>query len=115
MKNNRKRVDTQPKLQGKHFKNIGYQKIVIVLASILLLLSALVGGYIIYMIVTYHRIADNTVLEVSQTAASKNNIIQCGEEYTALTYNIGFGAYSDDYSFLWMAGNIPEPLAKRQQ
>lgn len=112
MKNNRKRVDTQPKLQGKHFKNIGYQKIVIVLASILLLLSALVGGYIIYMIVTYHRIADNTVLEVSQTAASKNNIIQCGEEYTALTYNIGFGAYSDDYSFFMDGGKYSRAFSK---
>ena len=64
------------------------------------------------MIVTYHRIADNTVLEVSQTAASKNNIIQCGEEYTALTYNIGFGAYSDDYSFFMDGGKYSRAFSK---
>lgn len=112
MKNNRKKTGTQSKRQGIPIRNTWNRKIVIVLALILLVIGVPVGGYILYMVITYHRIADNITLDVSQTAASKENIIQCGEEYTALTYNIGFGAYSDDYSFFMDGGKYSRAFSK---
>ena len=51
---------------------------------------------------TYHRIADNLPLTVEQPAKKGADVdaLAIGTEYTALTYNIGFGAYTPDFSFL---------------
>lgn len=65
----------------------------------LLLLLALVivlGAYVIYVLSSDYRIEDNTTLSVMN---NKKEVLQVNTPYTALTYNIGFGAYSPDYSF----------------
>jgi endonuclease/exonuclease/phosphatase family metal-dependent hydrolase len=61
-----------------------------------------VGGYVAYVVLTYDRIPDNEQLEVN----ASGNIPQlaAGNSYTALTYNIGFGAYDHDFSFFMDKG-----------
>ena len=62
-------------------------------------------GYIIYLYASYHRIEDNKKLKVEsrieQSKASEK--LSTGKEYSALTYNIGFGAYTPVSVSLWMA------------
>lgn len=98
----------------KIFKGLG-----ILFGVILLALLA----YIIYLYASYHRIEDNLVLEVEPApdsaedlsgltsgkhpdtvTAQYNTVLTTGQEYSALTYNIGFGAYTPDFSFFMDGG-----------
>lgn len=98
----------------KIFKVLG-----IVLGVILLVLIA----YIFYLYANYHRIEDNLVLEVESApdagedlegltsgarpdsaSARYNTALTTGETYSALTYNLGFGAYTPDFSFFMDGG-----------
>ena len=60
-----------------------------------------VGGYCGYILLSYDRIG-NTSLEVSKNAEEKE--IKLNTSYSATTYNIGFGAYSQDYTFFLDTG-----------
>ena len=59
------------------------------------------GGYIAYMQGTYYRIADHEKLTVSNDQAPTMRV---GKEYVATSYNIGFGAYTPDYTFFMDTG-----------
>lgn len=68
-------------------------------------LIAIVLAYFIYLFVSYHRIEDNLSLEVKQLnneAASFE--VKTDEQYRISSANLGFGAYSDDYSFFMDGG-----------
>ena len=64
-----------------------------------ILLSAI--GYIVYVFADYHRIEDNLSLEVKEGADGTAPI---GEELTIITYNIGFAAYTPEFSFFMDGG-----------
>ena len=66
----------------------------------LLLLTAI--GYVLYVVLSYERIPDNQPLTVSGQAA--NDSAKTNTEYTAMTYNIGFGAYTPDFTFFMDGG-----------
>ncbi len=59
------------------------------------------GGYIAYLEVTYYRIADDTPIMVDNNPATT---LQTSTSYAAATYNIGFGAYTPDYTFFMDEG-----------
>jgi endonuclease/exonuclease/phosphatase family metal-dependent hydrolase len=79
---------------------------------IIVLSVIIVGGYIIYLTVNYERIPDNQPLQVkeislglaSDLASSGPPTLTQGETYTMATFNIGFGAYDQDYSFFMDKG-----------
>jgi len=89
--------------KSKKFK---WWKIPLVLLLVVLLV---VGGYLGYVIGTYNRIEDNLELEVqgnaSLTAAPD-------EEYTIVSYNIGFGAYTADFTFFMDEGKESRARSK---
>jgi endonuclease/exonuclease/phosphatase family metal-dependent hydrolase len=58
-------------------------------------------GYGVYVLTDYHRIADRQVLEIDRNPEAT---LKIGETYRLATWNIGFGAYSDDYSFFMDGG-----------
>ncbi len=63
--------------------------------------------YIGYLFASYHRIEDNLELEVEVEKPAEGNVdetLKTGTEYSALTYNIGFGAYTPDFSFFMDGG-----------
>ena len=62
--------------------------------------------YIIYLYASYHRIEDNLSLEV-ESHAQANAYLTTEKEYSALTYNIGFGAYTPDFSFFMDGADLP--------
>lgn len=68
----------------------------------------LVGGYVGYMQLEYDRIPDGQPLEITGQA---NELLHAGKEYTALTYNIGFGAYGPEYSFFMDSGVMADGTA----
>ena len=72
-------------------------------------------GYIIYLYASYHRIEDNKKLKVEsrieQSRASEK--LSTGKEYSALTYNIGFGAYTPDFSFFMDGGKSSWAKSKK--
>ncbi len=59
------------------------------------------GGYVLYIVLSYNRIGDKD-LTVEHRATI--NEAQIGETYKAISYNIGFGAYSQDYTFFMDEG-----------
>ena len=70
-----------------------------ILVALLLVVSALVLTvliYLAYVIFSYSRIPDRTELEVENQS---QRILEKNTEYSAVTYNVGFGAYSDEFSF----------------
>ena len=74
------------------------------LAAVLLVVLAGVG-YVLYVVFEYDRIEDNTVLAV-EGAESLPATLQKNKDYVAVTYNIGFGAYSPDFSFFMDSGEM---------
>ena len=78
----------------------------IVLRIILIIVIALVvvvGGYIAYLMLTYNRIADGEPVPVENNLPA-TEVLAKGRQYTAVTYNIGFGAYTPDYTFFMDEG-----------
>lgn len=71
----------------------------------LLLISALLVAllYVAYVIVTYHRIEDMHPLTVEGEAGY--DTVSLGVEYTIVTQNLGFGAYTRDFTFFMDGGN----------
>ena len=93
------------------------RKILKIIGSVLAVILLALAGYIIYLYASYHRIEDNLQLQVETTRGTANeatnetnnetteaNILTTGKKYSALTYNIGFGAYTPDFSFFMDGG-----------
>lgn len=74
----------------------------IAIVAIIVLVPIL--AYVGYMQINYYRIADNTKLSIN---APQTDELKLGKEYTAISYNIGFGAYSPEYSFFMDKGSWP--------
>ena len=81
------------------------KKIGKLLLVIVLLFVAAVAGYVIYMQVQYYRIADFTEIE---TQNPRQEQVKTETAYRIMTYNIGFGAYSSDYSFFMDTGEMKD-------
>lgn len=77
-------------------KIAGISVLIAVSLVILILLS-----YVAYLAVGYYRIADNLSVNVENNKTAEVSI---GEEYTISTYNIGFGAYTQDFDFFMDSG-----------
>ena len=73
----------------------------IVLACIIALFVLLVGGYVSYVALQYSRIDDFTELEITNPC---ENTVQTDKTYSVMSYNLGFGAYSPEYSFFMDTG-----------
>ena len=72
-----------------------------ILLCIVLALVVLVGAYVAYVFIDYHRIGDMALVPEGDTARTA---LTAGETYTVVSYNIGFGAYEDDYGFFMDGG-----------
>lgn len=80
--------------------------------ALLLVLVLAVGGYLAYVLTAYYRIEDNLELPVELTGVEPGAPsvsvpafeAPTGEELTVTSWNIGFGAYTDQYSFFMDGG-----------
>ncbi len=84
-------------VKKNNFLRIFLKTIALILAIIILV----VGGYIVYVCVQYYRIEDNKVITINN---NQSNLVSLNQEISISTYNIGFGAYSQDFSFFMDSG-----------
>ncbi len=68
-----------------------------VLLCLVLAIVVAVGVYVGYLMATYSRIPDAEPVEIQGNAAG--GALRTNTAYTASTYNIGFGAYTPEFSF----------------
>ena len=69
---------------------------------ILLSLVLIVVSYLGYVIFSYKRIADNQTLTPSKNGS--NTALSLNTSYTAVIQNLGFGAYTQDFTFFMDGG-----------
>ena len=75
----------------------------VVLACIIALFALIVGIYVAYVALQYYRIDDNQTLEIENARTEK---VRTEQTYSLLSYNLGFGAYSPEYSFFMDTGEM---------
>ena len=80
-----------------------------VLLALFIIVLLAVGGYVAYVFLTYSRIEDNVELTVE---GNSREPAQTGKEYTAVSYNIGFGAYTADFTFFMDGGKESRARSK---
>lgn len=92
--------------EGPAKSNKFYISIILKLVlGILLLCLVCIAGYVIYMQANYYRIEDHAPLEAEN---NQEKALKLEEMYTAVTYNIGFGAYGPEYSFFMDTGEMQD-------
>ncbi len=81
--------------------------------ALLLILVLIAGGYAAYVFIDYYRIEDHLELVPEETTLQDGSCITCkidmpqvhtGRELSVTSWNIGFGAYTDQYSFFMDGG-----------
>ena len=77
------------------------KKILISILAVLIVVVLFVVGYVGYVLLSYNRIGD---MDLDITTAASNNEVKIGDVYSVSTYNIGFGAYSQDFTFFLDTG-----------
>lgn len=80
-----------------------------IILTVVLVLVLIVGAYVAYVFIDYYRLDDNIALTVTQNS---ENTAETDTEYRIITYNIGFGAYSADYSFFMDGGEYSRAYSK---
>ncbi len=74
-----------------------------IILTIVLFLIFVVGGYVLYLCLDYYRIPDHQVIEIENNTQAT---LSLGNEYSISSFNIGFGAYSQDFSFFMDSGEL---------
>ncbi|WP_460022412.1 endonuclease/exonuclease/phosphatase family protein [Lactovum odontotermitis] len=80
------------------------RKFMKILAIFIALVLVLVGAYVAYVYLQYHRIPDNQALTVKKSTANDASKPAAGKTYSIATYNIGYGSYPPDYTFFMDGG-----------
>lgn len=106
-KDGKPKSEKQKEKKPKNKKHLIWKIPLCVLGAVLLV--ALV--YVAYVFLSYSRIPDKQKITVEGKASS--SVAQVGREYTAVTYNIGFCAYTPDFTFFMDGGK--ESRAKSEE
>lgn len=78
------------------------KKILMIAGAVLLAIILVALSYLAYVFFSYSRIEDNQSL--TPVSSGKDESVLCGETYTIVTQNIGFGAYTPDFTFFMDGG-----------
>lgn len=78
-----------------------WKRILKIAGAVVLLAVVVVLGYVAYVALDYSRLPDGEVLAIE---GGGEGILPRDKTLTAMTYNIGYGAYSPDYSFFMDGG-----------
>ena len=79
-----------------------WKKILLVAACVLGVLLLVVCSYLAYVVFSYERIPDMQELPIDHAGAK--DTAQAGTEYVIVTQNLGFGAYTQDFTFFMDGG-----------
>lgn len=75
-----------------------------VLLCVLAALVLLVVGYLVYVLVSYHRIGDTMLAAENNSKPEEYCQVQKDTPYSIMSYNVGFGAYEEDFGFFMDGG-----------
>ena len=89
------------------------KKVLKLLGILLLVLLLIVGAYAGYVFGTYARIEDDLDLTVTHGSAGVK-LAEPGTPYKVLSWNIGFGAYEDDFGFFMDGGTESRAWSKER-
>ena len=81
----------------------------ITLLSVVALVLLTVIGYVIYVFADYSRIEDNVSIDVEDGA---DGLTPVGTELKIVTYNIGFAAYTPEFSFFMDGGEYSRAFSE---
>ena len=73
--------------------------------ALLMIVIIVLGCYLEYVVCQYYRIEDKQVLVIEDRTSLS---LDMSKTYTISTYNIGFGAYEQDYSFFMDEGYMKD-------
>ena len=76
---------------------------------IFLIVLLLAVAYVAYVFISYHRIDDNLAIE---PVNNRSDDLKSDSELTLVSWNIGFGAYNEDYSFFMDGGEHARAYSK---
>lgn len=79
------------------------KKLLKILLALVLIVVLAAAGYVAYLFIDYERIPDMQEIHADATRDIKPPMA-AGEEYSIVTWNVGFGAYGDDFSFFMDGG-----------
>ena len=81
-------------------------------SALIVLLTVIVAvcGYATYFVSAFNRIEDNQTLQA--TMSDNQSMLNTTTYYTMLSWNIGFGAYSADYSFFMDGGEYSRAFSE---
>lgn len=85
------------------------KKVLKAIGIIVLCVVLVLAGYVAYVFIAYYRLPDNIQLDVNNVSSGP---VQTDTVYTITTYNVGFGAYSRDYSFFMDGGKYSWAYSK---
>lgn len=85
------------------------KKIIRALIMIIAIPIVLVGGYLAYAFIDYSRVKDNLALTIEN---NETTVVPTDTQLSILTWNLGFGAYSDDYTFFMDGGKASRAFSK---
>lgn len=76
------------------------------IAALCVLLAAVLaaGGYAVYVFAAWYRLEDDLPLTVEDAGGPADSRLPAGGACRLVSYNVGFGAYSADYSFFMDGG-----------
>lgn len=81
------------------------KRILKTVGGVFIAIIGIVIAYVLYVLFAYNRIDDHQILSVNgPVSAVANGSAEAGKEYTIVSYNIGFGAYSPDFTFFMDGG-----------
>lgn len=80
------------------------KKILKVFLVVALTVVLVFGAYIAYLALSYHRLPDNIDLKIDQLNTNEKEKLNTKETYSITTYNLGFGAYTPEFSFFMDGG-----------
>ena len=86
------------------------KRIFMPILAVFLAIVLVVVGYLVYVIASYSRIEDNQVLAVSKMGLASQ--LETDHEYTIVTQNLGFGAYTQDFTFFMDGGTESRAKSK---
>ena len=89
------------------------KKILKLIGIIIFTIMIIVLTYVIYVLVDYTRLEDNINLNIKKAKHNTEEIILVNNKYRIASYNVGFGAYSDDYSFFMDGGKESRAKSKK--
>lgn len=75
------------------------------LLTIIAFVVLILGSYVLYLSIQYYRIEDHQTLEITN---NRENNVELETNYKISTYNIGFGAYTHEFSFFMDSGTMKD-------